>query len=312
MRCIFCKNDSSDSRSIEHVIPESIGNKKRILKAGVVCDTCNNYFARKVEGPILNHPSMRNFRAWYQVPNKRGKSPSLHGYIAGADIDVGLSLDRIGKIQIDPKKSRNKQRVQATINEGFKEPLIIIKEMNPPKREMSRFLCKMALEHIAETSIDTEGIVDTEFFDNIRNYARYGTNYPEWPYNQRHIFPEKTLMQHPETNEWVQAGFGCCWFMNKRRETLFAFLFYGIEFVINVGGPSILGFKEWLKDHGNISPLVERVGCHLVTEFDNQSKSYYLHGNFDMNKGIEFDRKHGYIPNSPTNHLTGRQTAALG
>ena len=77
--------------------------------------------------------------------------------------------------------------------------------------------------------------------NNIREYARYGTNYKHWPYSQRRIFPEKTLMRHPETDEWVQAGFGSCWFMNRRRETLSAFLFYGTEFVINVGGPSIQG-----------------------------------------------------------------------
>ena len=27
MRCIFCKQDSSISRTIEHIIPESLGNK---------------------------------------------------------------------------------------------------------------------------------------------------------------------------------------------------------------------------------------------------------------------------------------------
>jgi HNH endonuclease len=99
VRCIFCKQDSSASRSAEHVMPESIGSKKRVLAPGVVCDQCNNYFARKVEDPILNHPSMRNFRAWYQVPNKRGKYPSLQGHIAGTDISVGLRRGRGGPIR---------------------------------------------------------------------------------------------------------------------------------------------------------------------------------------------------------------------
>jgi hypothetical protein len=53
MRCIFCKNDSSNSKSVEHIIPESLGNTTRTLPKGVVCDTCNNYFARKVEKPFL-------------------------------------------------------------------------------------------------------------------------------------------------------------------------------------------------------------------------------------------------------------------
>jgi len=38
MRCIFCMNDSSDSRSKEHIIPESLGNEAHILPRGIVCD----------------------------------------------------------------------------------------------------------------------------------------------------------------------------------------------------------------------------------------------------------------------------------
>ncbi len=111
--------------------------------------------------------------------------------------------------------------------------------------------------------------MDEPFFDNVRVYARYGTNYQVWPYAQRRIFPEKTLMRHPKTNDWVQAGFGCCWFMNRRKETLCAFCFYEIEFVINAGGPSIQGYE-------------------------GSSRRYYLEGAFSS--GIEFDRAHGYMP----------------
>jgi HNH endonuclease len=300
MRCIFCKNDSSNSRSIEHVIPESLGSKRRILKAGIVCDKCNNYFARKVESPVINHPSMKNFRAWYQVPNKRGRYPALHGYVGGTDINIGLKVNKEGDLQLEPECSSNEMYVDNVINNGFIEPVIFIKDLNPPKREMSRFLCKMALEHIAETITNEPSvndlIVDTDFYDNIRTYARYGNNFEDWPFSQRKIFPEETLMRHPETNEWVQIGFGCCWFFGKYRETLFAFLFYGTEFVVNVGGPSIKGYKEWLIDHGNISPLIERIGCRIVTKTEEQSKKYYLYGTQDIKKGFEFDKKHGYAP----------------
>jgi len=281
-------------------MPESIGSKKRVLAPGIVCDQCNNYFARKVEDPILNHPSMRNFRAWYQVPNKCGKFPSLKGHIVGTDISVGLRLNKDGTLRIEPERERDTEYIKTEIDRGSLSPILFTVEMDPPKREMSRFLCKMALETLAETlsaqNKITETIVECDFFDRIRNYARYGTNYPEWPYSQRRIFPAETFMRHPDTNEWVQAGFGCGWFMNKRRETLFAFGFYGTEFVINVGGPSIRGYEEWLEDHGNISPMVERLGCYLVTEGEGPMRSYYLHGTSDPSKGIEFDKLHGYCP----------------
>ena len=304
MRCIFCKQDSSTSRSSEHVIPESIGSKKRILPRGMVCDKCNNYFGRKVKEPVLSHPSMRNVRAWYRVPNKRGKHPSMVGNLAGTDIAVGLRLDHDGRLCIQPERGsdldRLRESIQPDADGNLSNALIFKIDIDPPKREMSRLLSKMALETVAELfasdSGDTAAVVDSEFFDSIRTYARYGTNYPDWPYAQRRIYPEETLMQHPETGEWVRAGVGCCLFPNRHRETLFAFCFYGVEFVINLGGPSIRGYEEWLQVHGNISPLVERLGVRLSTEEDGASRKYYLHGSFEARKGLEFDRNHGYYP----------------
>jgi hypothetical protein len=82
--------------------------------------------------------------------------------------------------------------------------------------------------------------------------------------------------------------------MNRRQETLFAFVFYGVEFVVNVGGPSIAGYQEWLRIHNDISPLVERLGCRLVVEGEDKSKPYYLHGSFNSKIGLDFDKMHGY------------------
>jgi len=300
MRCIFCKQDSSSSRSVEHIMPESIGSKRRVLPRGVVCDKCNNYFAREVEGPVLSHPSMRNIRAWHQVPNKRGKVPSLRGLIGGTDIAVGFRRGRDGKLEIEPERQRDQERVTVEWKAGLPNGFLFMIDMDPPKREMSRFLCKMALETVAELFTHNEGgtetMVDESFFDNIRTYVRYGNNFAEWPYSQRRIYPETTLMRHPKTKKWVPVGFGCTVFATKRLETLFVFCLYGVEFVLNVGGPAIRGYEEWLEDHGNISPMVERLGCRLVTEGEGKSQRHYIHGDFNVRNGLAFDERHGCRP----------------
>jgi hypothetical protein len=295
MRCIFCKHISVGSRSVEHIMPESIGSKKRRLPAGVVCDKCNNYFARKVEQPVLNHSWMRNLRAWYQVPNKKGTYPSMIGHIAGSEVRVNWRRGQDGKPLLSTENKNDSPELARVIAEGFEQPLIFAIEDDPPPREMSRFLCKMALEAVAELFYpETERLADEAFFDSIRNYARHGMNFKEWPYSQRRVFPQNTLMRHPNTNQWVQAGFGYCLFMNKRQETLFAFVFYGVEFVVNVGGPSIAGYQEWLGFHNGISPLVERLGCRLVVEGEGKSSVHYLHGSFNSKAGLQFDKTHGY------------------
>ncbi len=281
-------------------MPESIGSRRRVLPRGVVCDKCNNYFARKVEQPILNHKWMRNLRAWHQVPSKKGKFPSLVGQIAGSEVQVNMRRGVDGKLELSTERQSESAELARAIQGNFDTPLIFTIEDDIPQREMSRFLCKMALEASAEIFVnDAEALdrlVDEPFYDNIRRFARYGDELSQWPFSQRAVFPADTLMRHPETNEWVVAGFGCTIFMTRHQETFFAFLMYGVEFVINVGGPSIRGYEEWLNNHGGISPLIERLGCRLSVESKGSDRKYYLVGSFEGMKGFEFDKKHGCLP----------------
>jgi hypothetical protein len=80
MRCVFCKGDSSTSKSREHIFPESLGNTTQVLPPGIVCDHCN-YFSRKVEKPFLEHPSIRSLRCGQGIPSKRGNIPSIPGML---------------------------------------------------------------------------------------------------------------------------------------------------------------------------------------------------------------------------------------
>ena len=81
MDCIFCKNNSSGSVSVEHIIPESLGNSKHVLPQGIVCDKCNNYFARKIEKPILDSEYFTHSRFINYLPNKRGRVPPIENQV---------------------------------------------------------------------------------------------------------------------------------------------------------------------------------------------------------------------------------------
>jgi len=302
LRCLFCKQPSESSKSVEHIIPESIGSKKVVLPAGVVCDKCNNYFSSKVEGPVLSHQSMRNVRAWYQVRSKKGKLPSLQGYIAGTDISINLRLNKDGKLDIQPEREKDRSKLEQHFEYLGKEQdfaYLFTIDIDPPKKEMSRFLAKMALEAIAFRFLNVNGdlslLIDEPHYDLIRNYARFGAGVKDWPYSRRSIFPMDTQMKHPETGEWVHAGFGHDLLMTSRRETYFVFLIYGVEFVINTGGPSIRGYEEWLEQHNGISPMVERVGARLITKVIGGKRQHFLEGDFEVRKGITFDI--GKFPN---------------
>ncbi|BBE15875.1 hypothetical protein AQPE_0011 [Aquipluma nitroreducens] len=299
MRCIFCKSESTNSKSVEHVIPESLGSKTIVLPQGLVCDKCNNYFSNKVERPLLTHPSFRNIRAWYQVPNKKGKLPSVKGIIAGEDVDISLKIGKNGKFIIQPEeeKFRNKLEIQidkAANGEVF-SPFIFKLEFDPPKKEMSRFLAKMGLEFLAFRFLKNkdliEFLIDSDHYDPIRNFAKTGNNSIEWTYSMRKLYPIETKMCHPVTGELVMAGFGYDLLLNHRRESYFIFLYYGFEFAINLGGPSIKGYEEWLEKNDQISPIIERNGAKVVKEIIDGKDTFVIRGDLDLNTGRIFDNK---------------------
>lgn len=249
-----------------------------------MCDRCNNYFARKIEGPLLEDPAFRNLRAWYQVPNKAGRPPALNGFVAGTDIEVGVRLNERGLLEIRSERGSQALELQRRMRRDAHgiEPSVFLFEVgrSPPKKLMSRLLAKMALEAVAlclsKRQLDLSRLIDEPHYDRIRTWARVGNNYDEWPFSERVIFPQETLMRHPTTGQWVQVGFGYDLLLTKRPETYFAFCFYGYEFVINVGGPSVKGYEQWLSENNGISPLVERVGMELVTTQMGDEERFYL------------------------------------
>lgn len=294
MHCLFCRQPSENTKGVEHLIPESIGSKKLVLPKGVVCDKCNNYFARKVEAPVLSHPSMRNVRGWYQVPNKKGNYPSVLGKIAGTDIAVNLRKGRSERLELRAEKTSEQPLVDEVMNSMASgadfPPLLFPIEIDPPKREMSRFLAMMALEALAlrfSIAGNNPLVIDGPEFDLIRKFARYGTGVDEWPYHRQVLFPMETLMRHPDTGQWVQVGFGHDLILTPHPETYFAFHLYGVQFVINVGGPSIHGYELWLEDNDP----VERMGTKLIEKVVDGRATYYLEGDFSMKTGIDYDRK---------------------
>ena len=101
MRCIFCKEDSTSSESSEHIIPESLGNTEHTLPRGVVCDGCNNYFGRKVEGRIQQSGVIRLLKADREIPNKEGKVPSVEDVTSFELPEFRLMSRFIGKVGLE-------------------------------------------------------------------------------------------------------------------------------------------------------------------------------------------------------------------
>lgn len=247
--------DSTESKSVEHIIPESLWNTKQILSAGVVCDNCNNYFARKVEKPFLCSPDMEALRFHQAIPSKKGRIPSIKGAISGSKSPIKAHRtieddEVVMDIELDSEQfelTKNGKSSELYLPIGFEKPIV---------KETSRFLAKVAIEGLAQKVMNTLGgieyIVNEIQFDPIRNHARYGR--PKmWPYFSRRIYDANDNKEiHGKKGQLVHEY---DFLHTNQGEVYFVLALYGVEMTINVGGPDIDGYEAWLKENNNESPL---------------------------------------------------------
>jgi hypothetical protein len=279
MRCLFCKQDSSNSKSVEHIIPESLENTTLVLPKGVVCDKCNNYFARKVEQPFLESIDIRALRFREAIPNKRGIIPPLDGILNG-DIPIkvhnpfpGILLfakERDAIIAIDSEHTDITKipHLGKIITPAF------VDEMIPQNTTIiSRFVAKIALESMALRLSEHEGgldyLIDESAYDPIRGYVRFG-NAENWACNIRRLYDMDKLWRDNIGNQYQnvhESDFLLIPVDNSidilNDNPVLAYLFFifavfGLEFVINMAAPDVDGlepYKKWVHKHRNVSPL---------------------------------------------------------
>lgn len=270
MRCIFCKKDSSLSRSVEHIVPESLGNTKNVLPAGVVCDRCNNYFAGKVEQPVLNSGAFKALRFHQAIPSKKNRIPPIdavvwpdaHGQVFRSAREEAAGI----KTLLVPTNVFNKILRDS---EEKKQSMIVFPvtgEM-PPENIMSRFLAKCAIEALAQNFINNhvrldQFLVDNRQLDPIREHARCGQP-RTWAFKSRMIYDaNRRLLENGESVQTIHEYDFLFTTPEKKTEDgailselYFVLAIFGREFAINMGGPDMDGYELWLKQNNDVSPL---------------------------------------------------------
>ena len=187
--CIFCHKDSLNSKSIEHIIPESLGNKHHFLPKGYVCDECNHYFAIKIENELLSQPYFVSMRFRNEILTKKGKHVKekmmFQGTMKSAEVvlqttDKGFELSFFDEDLFDYVK---KGEVTEIIAKYISEP-------EYPNKMMSRFLAKCAYEYFLynvgkekyDLCVQELLCKESDILKALREYARYGKG-EYWQYN---------------------------------------------------------------------------------------------------------------------------------
>ncbi|MBS1753568.1 MAG: hypothetical protein KF741_13185 [Ferruginibacter sp.] len=255
---MFCKEVADTSKSIEHIIPESLGNIEHVLQPGIVCDDCNNYFAIKIEKVLLEQPYFKSLRHRNDIISKKGNYVPEKGIILhpqGGPVNVYREKNRI---IVDMN-----EQIAGLVKSGLVNKLLIpTGELEPAPNNtiLSRFLAKVSVEALLHWIKDEpfwiEEIMTKPELDDIKMYARYGKTVKFWPYHQRRIYNEEDRFLNPELQKdpyEVLHEFRFFW--TKENEFYFVLAIMGIEYAINMGGPSIDSYKTWLLENNARSIL---------------------------------------------------------
>lgn len=263
MNCIFCSAQSHESKSVEHVIPESLGNKEYVLPAGVVCDKCNGYFGRKIEQPLLEIPFFKQNRHRNNIFSKNGNIPPDIGFMISPDTGVEFKKDKHGEhlSLTDPKaikklSTRKKVAVLTPIF-GF---------FNTADLHVSKFLAKLAIEALAlqahQYNADPFKAVDHEFLSPLKKFARNAKQNEFWPYTIRQLYNPEAGVQHPVSKEFYKI-ISSIKLIETEQFLFHQFLLCGVEFSIDMLNPSTHWINEWFRSNEHRSPVLENAFSYV-------------------------------------------------
>jgi len=180
--CLYCKGNGPFT-TVEHVIPESLGNDDLLLK-GSVCDFCQIYFGKEVEKYVLEKTPIGVWRTILGIPSKKRLLPSVNvsqrreekgTFPARHQCHDNISFTHHydGSTSVD---LHNKEILQDIKNVAKHQFNLVL----TPKllHMLGRFLGKVALGILAIS----DGVrARDERFDSIRRYSRFGGLKKLWP-----------------------------------------------------------------------------------------------------------------------------------
>lgn len=182
LQCVFCNSDGPFT--IEHIIPESLGNDDLLLKEQV-CGKCNDYFSRKIEAVVLSKSPIAFWRVFLEIRTKKkllpsvelsqpqqesGILPSVHrshddgiSFTAHEDGPIRLTVADQGMYEEIMRGERN------TLQFVFTPKLLMA---------MGRFLCKIGIELVC---LNDAVRARSSGLEKARKFARFGESQNLWP-----------------------------------------------------------------------------------------------------------------------------------
>jgi len=169
MKCIICDKEN-ESQSIEHIVPESLGNKSYIMVKGSICDSCNRGFST-FEKKALGNSVLLMERARQGIPSKKGKTAK--GEIKGLGIegDENFIKNNILVTGLTPENLKNFDPSTETFE-------LKVESFDNSQNATSKLLLKMGIESIFKSK---NKIFKKMNFEELKQFLRNDNN-QDWAF----------------------------------------------------------------------------------------------------------------------------------
>jgi hypothetical protein len=228
--CLYCKESDVQFNTVEHVIPESLGNQglgnnpPMVLPKGVVCDTCNHERLSALDAELIKFPPISQMRMRYGVRSKSGALPS---------IKLGNARLRSlapGKIEIAPDSSKKAFQFDRDTGKFTMQLNSHLRMTSDYRRTITRALFKMTLGGLY---LDSPEMALSERFDPIRRMILGLDTF--------HGYFGMSKKAYPPTSNKGAIQLSCMPFENDRGEESIACHF----FFLGLGMFTDLEIREW-------------------------------------------------------------------
>lgn len=235
MSCVLCGNNESLT-SIEHIIPESMGNKRYILPAGYVCKTCNNIFS-KFEREILSNTIIGFERARFANRTKKGKLPNA----------------KVGEVTMSGTQSENIIKLSGITSENIKNsnPRTGVFQVTVPGFQGNEMVTAKFLLKVSYLSLfkSRRKLFQEYDFSSLKDYLLNKSNL-DWPFvtTQKDIYKFESIPSFTD-KYFLKILHLKLLFCQLNPETLlFRFEYGGFMSTINLLNRN----TEWLKIYNNM------------------------------------------------------------
>ncbi|MET4084178.1 hypothetical protein ABIB40_004152 [Pedobacter sp. UYP30] len=235
MQCIFCET-SVVQNSIEHIVPESLGNKSYILQIGAICRSCNNSFS-KFEEKALGKSMLGFERARLGIVTKKGRPAKASSNGIKFEGDSKFEKNRVTVYGINDKNTES-------INE---DGSFNVKIQDFDKSEMST--CKLLLKIGLESLYNSQRKIYKKYdFSELKNHLTSKTA-KDWPLLTPKILPSN-FISIPRFNDRYNLNKIKCELklLEVNPQTiLFHFQYSVVSYIVNLVDRNIVWTKEFLE-----------------------------------------------------------------